>query len=96
MAADDCKGEIIAGKLTKAGADCEKESSALEFIEEDDVQLDVGEKMVLRAAKKQQGESPASRSPPHRLLSPHACQHEFLIQRGASHELLGTSKGMSS
>ena len=43
-----------------------------------------------------QGESPASRSPPHRLSSPHACQHEFLIQRGASHELLGTSKGMSS
>ena len=43
-----------------------------------------------------QGENLASRSPPHRLSSPHACQHEFLIQRGASHELLGTSKGMSS
>jgi hypothetical protein len=42
-----------------------------------------------------QGENIASRSPPHRLSSPHACQHEFLIQRGASHELLGTSKGMS-
>ena len=43
-----------------------------------------------------QGENLASRSPPHRLSSPHACQHEFLIQRGASHELLGTSKGMTS
>ena len=44
-----------------------------------------------------QGEIPASRSPPlHRLLSPHACQRipdEFLIQRGASHELLELSKG---
>ena len=43
-----------------------------------------------------QGENLASRSPPHRLSSPQACQHEFLIQRGASHELLGTSKGMTS
>ena len=94
VAADDRKGEIIAGKLTEAGVDCEKKSSALEFIEEDDVQLDVGEKMVLRAAKKQQGEIPASRSPPlHRLSSPYACQR---IPEGASHELLGTSKGMTS
>ena len=70
MAADDCKGEIIAGKLTKAGVDCEKESSALEFIEEDDVQLDVGEKMVLRAAKKHQGQKLSSRSPASSLVAP--------------------------
>jgi hypothetical protein len=39
-----------------------------------------------------QGENLASRSPPHRLSSPHACQRI----PGASHELLGTSKGMTS
>jgi len=34
-----------------------------------------------------QGENLASRSPPHRFSSPHACQR---IPRGCSHELLGT------
>ena len=56
LAVNAATGATLVEKLVNMGLNCEMDAVALQGIKEEDLNLEYGEKVTLRAAQKQQGE----------------------------------------